>query len=150
MSINTIYVLCVFLLGFANYMQNIGIDFIDPTYQSMDRMVVNDIQYAFQLDALETTHAISGEVKNPNFDLFFGAIEEDLRNKRLAPWQQNKVLVLQQKIEALKQDMLLTKKDIKEKFKTINKKHKVAPRPDGREVWPPRERHWRAVPGPTG
>ncbi|KAK7072474.1 hypothetical protein SK128_018345, partial [Halocaridina rubra] len=51
--------------GFANFMQNNGIDYCEPTWKIMEQLVVDDVQYVFSLDALESSHPISVPVNNP-------------------------------------------------------------------------------------
>ncbi len=60
--------------GFATYVEYKGSNFYDPTLESEDRVVLIDLQNVFEIDAYETTVAISSEVTNPDYDLVFGRI----------------------------------------------------------------------------
>ncbi len=46
----------------------------DPDLESEDRLIIIDLQDVFEIDAYETTVAISSEVTNPAYDLVFGRI----------------------------------------------------------------------------
>ena len=46
-----------------------GSNFYDPDLESEDRLVIIDLQNVFEIDAYETTVAISSEVTNPDYDL---------------------------------------------------------------------------------
>ncbi len=45
-----------------------------PELESEDRLVIIDLQDVFEIDAYETSVAISSEVTNPEYDLVFGRI----------------------------------------------------------------------------
>ena len=60
--------------GFATYVEYKGSTFYDPGLESEDRLVIIDLQNVFEIDAYETTVAISSEVTNPDYDLVFGRI----------------------------------------------------------------------------
>ncbi|XP_064169919.1 alanyl (membrane) aminopeptidase-like b [Anguilla rostrata] len=45
--------------GFATYISYLGVDKANPTWNTKDLMVLNDIQSVFQVDALATSHPLS-------------------------------------------------------------------------------------------
>ena len=56
--------------GFATYVENIGKDFYKPELMSRDRALVVDMFEAFALDALESSKAISIDVRQENCFIF--------------------------------------------------------------------------------
>ena len=63
-----------FIAGFATYVQFLGVDHVFPESNYRARQLVMAQQVVFQIDALESSNAITMEVSNPNYDLHFGAI----------------------------------------------------------------------------
>ncbi|KAF2365600.1 ERAP1-like C-terminal domain, partial [Trinorchestia longiramus] len=49
--------------GFASYMEYLGTDFYEPDWNYLDTLANNEVQYAFRLDCLETSHPISVAVE---------------------------------------------------------------------------------------
>ncbi len=60
--------------GMATYNERLGVDFFDDTLKSVERAIIEDQHDVFQLDALETTTPLSGNVTNPDYNLSFGDI----------------------------------------------------------------------------
>lgn len=52
--------------GFASYVENLGIDAVEPTWKALELFVVHDLQNVFGPDALESSHPISVAVHNPD------------------------------------------------------------------------------------
>ncbi|XP_018019814.1 aminopeptidase N [Hyalella azteca] len=52
--------------GFASYVEYLGTDFYEPDWKYLDTFVKSDVQYAFVLDSLESSHPISVAVESPN------------------------------------------------------------------------------------
>ncbi|XP_058791213.1 aminopeptidase N [Phymastichus coffea] len=52
--------------GFASYVENIGINAVEPTWKALEQFVVHELQNVFGLDALESSHPISVEVGHPD------------------------------------------------------------------------------------
>jgi aminopeptidase N len=52
--------------GFATFMEDVIVDHIEPTWNSKDLFVVNELHQVFRLDALVSSHKISIEVENPD------------------------------------------------------------------------------------
>ncbi|XP_059490233.1 aminopeptidase N isoform X2 [Neocloeon triangulifer] len=52
--------------GFATYVEYLGVDAVEPSWQIMEQFVIDEIQNVFSLDALETSHPISIEVGHPD------------------------------------------------------------------------------------
>ncbi|XP_011497365.1 PREDICTED: aminopeptidase N [Ceratosolen solmsi marchali] len=52
--------------GFASYVENIGIDAVEPSWKALEQFVVHDMQNVFAPDALESSHPITIEVDNPD------------------------------------------------------------------------------------
>lgn len=52
--------------GFASYVENIGIDAVEPSWKALEQFVVHDLQNVFAPDALESSHPISVKVDNPD------------------------------------------------------------------------------------
>lgn len=51
--------------GFAAFVEFIGADIADPTWQMMDQFIVDDTQSSLTLDSHCNSHPISVPVKNP-------------------------------------------------------------------------------------
>lgn len=51
--------------GFATYMEHIIVDHVEPTWQSKELFVVNELHPVFSFDALASSHKISVPVYNP-------------------------------------------------------------------------------------
>lgn len=52
--------------GFASYVEYIGVNAVEPTWKVLEQFIVHDLQNVFALDALESSHQISIEVKHPD------------------------------------------------------------------------------------
>lgn len=52
--------------GFASYMEYLGVDGIEPSWESMDLFVVSETQSVFTLDALKSSHQIYANVRHPD------------------------------------------------------------------------------------
>ncbi|XP_045589686.1 aminopeptidase N isoform X2 [Procambarus clarkii] len=52
--------------GFASYVEYIGINHVEPTWQVMEQFVLNEVQIVFSLDSLESSHPISIPVGHPD------------------------------------------------------------------------------------
>ncbi|KAK3860173.1 hypothetical protein Pcinc_033761 [Petrolisthes cinctipes] len=52
--------------GFASYVEYIGINHVEPTWQVMQQFVLNEVQVVFGLDSLESSHPISIPVGHPD------------------------------------------------------------------------------------
>nr|XP_053651337.1 aminopeptidase N-like isoform X1 [Cherax quadricarinatus] len=52
--------------GFASYVEYIGINHVEPTWQVMEQFVLNEVQVVFSLDSLESSHPISIPVVHPD------------------------------------------------------------------------------------
>ncbi|CAB3360791.1 Hypothetical predicted protein [Cloeon dipterum] len=52
--------------GFATYVEYLGVDAVEPSWQVLEQFVVDEIQNVFSLDALESSHQISIEVGHPD------------------------------------------------------------------------------------
>ncbi|KAK4302667.1 hypothetical protein Pmani_025262 [Petrolisthes manimaculis] len=52
--------------GFASYVEYIGINHVEPTWQVMQQFVLNEVQVVFSLDSLESSHPISIPVGHPD------------------------------------------------------------------------------------
>jgi aminopeptidase N len=53
-------------IGFATYVAYLGVDLVEPTWQYHNDFIINEIQTAFGLDALTSSHPISIEVGHPS------------------------------------------------------------------------------------
>ncbi|KAK4001974.1 hypothetical protein OUZ56_003836 [Daphnia magna] len=51
--------------GFASYMEFIGTDSVEPDFKMNDQFVIENLQYVFGIDALETSRPINIEVNTP-------------------------------------------------------------------------------------
>ncbi|XP_033120518.1 aminopeptidase N-like [Anneissia japonica] len=51
--------------GFASFVEYIGVEEVEPTWQMQDQFLENDIHPVFKVDALETSRPISIEVRTP-------------------------------------------------------------------------------------
>ncbi|XP_071941704.1 aminopeptidase N-like isoform X2 [Antedon mediterranea] len=51
--------------GFASYVEYLGVDHIEPTWQMQEQFVVEDLQYVFTLDGLGSSHPIKVPVRTP-------------------------------------------------------------------------------------
>ncbi|KAB7497479.1 Aminopeptidase N [Armadillidium nasatum] len=52
--------------GFATYMEYLSLNHTEPSLKPLDVFGVNELQEAFSLDCLESSHPISVEVGNPD------------------------------------------------------------------------------------
>ncbi|XP_067940049.1 aminopeptidase Ey-like isoform X2 [Watersipora subatra] len=52
--------------GFATYVEYIGVDFTEPTWQMLDQFVITDVQSTLKADSLATSHPIYVEVQHPD------------------------------------------------------------------------------------
>ena len=52
--------------GFASYVQKLGADLVEPTYEIVDRTSLTQMHRCFELDALRSSHPISVPVQHPN------------------------------------------------------------------------------------
>ena len=52
--------------GFATYVEYIGVGHVEPKWQMQNQFVIAELQSAFSLDALESSHQISIPVTNPD------------------------------------------------------------------------------------
>ncbi|XP_031788192.1 aminopeptidase Ey isoform X1 [Nasonia vitripennis] len=52
--------------GFASYVENIGINAVEPSWKALEQFVVHELQNVFGLDALESSHPISIAVGHPD------------------------------------------------------------------------------------
>ncbi|XP_069189122.1 aminopeptidase N-like [Procambarus clarkii] len=52
--------------GFAEFVQYIGINYVEPTWKVKELFVTDNLQYVFRLDSLESSHKISIPVGHPN------------------------------------------------------------------------------------
>ncbi|KAK8734033.1 hypothetical protein OTU49_017450 [Cherax quadricarinatus] len=52
--------------GFASFMEYIGVDHAEPTWNMMEQFVTEDVQRVFSLDWLESSHPISIPVGHPD------------------------------------------------------------------------------------
>uniref|UniRef100_A0A1B6CLC6 Aminopeptidase n=1 Tax=Clastoptera arizonana TaxID=38151 RepID=A0A1B6CLC6_9HEMI len=61
--------------GFATYVENLGMDVVEPSWKVMDQFVVHELQNVFLLDMYKSSHPISVEVHHPNeIDEIFDSI----------------------------------------------------------------------------
>ena len=51
--------------GFASFVEVLGVDFFHPDWDMLDQFIVSTTQDALAMDALEATHPIMANVKNP-------------------------------------------------------------------------------------
>ncbi|XP_046631005.1 aminopeptidase N-like [Daphnia pulicaria] len=51
--------------GFASYMEYIGTDAVEPDFKMNDQFIIENLQYVFGIDALETSRPINIEVNTP-------------------------------------------------------------------------------------
>ncbi|KAI9551913.1 hypothetical protein GHT06_022250 [Daphnia sinensis] len=51
--------------GFASYMEYIGTDAVEPGFRMSDQFILENLQYVFGVDALETSRPINIEVNTP-------------------------------------------------------------------------------------
>ncbi|EFX81628.1 hypothetical protein DAPPUDRAFT_317254 [Daphnia pulex] len=51
--------------GFASYMEYIGTDAVEPDFRMNDQFIIENLQYVFGVDALETSRPINIEVNTP-------------------------------------------------------------------------------------
>jgi len=52
--------------GFASYMEYLGTDAVEPSWQMLEQIVVDDVQDVFAIDCLESSHPISIPVGHPD------------------------------------------------------------------------------------
>lgn len=52
--------------GFANYMEYLGVDAVEPHWHVLDQFVITELQNVFSLDGLATSHPVSVKVTNPD------------------------------------------------------------------------------------
>ncbi|XP_018019808.1 puromycin-sensitive aminopeptidase-like protein, partial [Hyalella azteca] len=52
--------------GFASYLENLGVDAVEPTWKMMEQFLVDDLHSVFALDCLESSHPISIPVGHPS------------------------------------------------------------------------------------
>ncbi|XP_047740791.1 aminopeptidase N [Hyalella azteca] len=52
--------------GFASYLENLGVDAVEPTWKMMEQFLVDDLHSVFALDCLESSHPISIPVGHPD------------------------------------------------------------------------------------
>merc|ERR1719376_197747 len=52
--------------GFASYLENLGVDAVEPTWKMEEQFVINDLHSVFSLDCLESSHPISIPVGHPD------------------------------------------------------------------------------------
>ncbi|KAK7601689.1 hypothetical protein V9T40_009130 [Parthenolecanium corni] len=52
--------------GFATYMEYLGTDAVEPTWNTVDQFVIDELESVLKLDALVSSHPISVEVSDPN------------------------------------------------------------------------------------
>jgi aminopeptidase N len=52
--------------GFASYVEYLGVEAVAPEMKLLQQFVVNDMQAVMRVDALETSHPISIQVKHPD------------------------------------------------------------------------------------
>ena len=56
--------------GFARYVEKIGSDIVEGgASHNRDRLIIDERQEVFENDALETTSAISMDIRNPSFEV---------------------------------------------------------------------------------
>lgn len=61
--------------GFANYMENVGSNSVEPGWNMLDQFLIKNLQGAFAEDQSSYSHPISVEVKDPKqIDNIFDAI----------------------------------------------------------------------------
>ena len=58
-------------LGFATYVEYIGTEHAFPEARIWDQFLTIDLHRAFEVDALQSTKAITNVVTNPSYDSFF-------------------------------------------------------------------------------
>ncbi|XP_043289825.1 aminopeptidase N [Venturia canescens] len=51
--------------GFANYVEYLGMNSVEPEWKVLEQFIVHDLQPVFTLDALESSHPVSVEVGHP-------------------------------------------------------------------------------------
>lgn len=51
--------------GFANYVEYLGVNAVEPTWNFLDQFVVVELHNVFELDSLESSHPVSVKVDNP-------------------------------------------------------------------------------------
>ncbi|XP_071508532.1 aminopeptidase N-like [Diadema antillarum] len=51
--------------GFASYVEYLGVDFVEPTWDMREQFVVEDLQRVFDLDSLNTSHPVRVPVNSP-------------------------------------------------------------------------------------
>ncbi|XP_052085153.1 glutamyl aminopeptidase-like [Mytilus californianus] len=52
--------------GFANYIANVGINFIETSWMALDKFVVNSVQRALEVDGLISSHPVYIPLSNPD------------------------------------------------------------------------------------
>ncbi|XP_076040625.1 aminopeptidase N-like isoform X3 [Oratosquilla oratoria] len=52
--------------GFASFLEYLGVDAVEKSWQMKEQFVIMDVQSVFRLDCLESSHPISIPVKNPD------------------------------------------------------------------------------------
>jgi len=52
--------------GFATYMQYVGSNYVEPSWEMQDKFIVYELQPALALDCLKSTHSLSTKVENPS------------------------------------------------------------------------------------
>jgi hypothetical protein len=57
--------------GFANYSQHLATAKVFPESQSLDKILLEQVHFAMELDASETSKALNRETTNPAFDRKF-------------------------------------------------------------------------------
>ena len=51
--------------GFASYVENLGVDYLHPSWHMIDQFVLTTTQEALALDSLRSSHPIMANVKDP-------------------------------------------------------------------------------------
>ncbi|XP_067015218.2 aminopeptidase N [Anabrus simplex] len=51
--------------GFATYVAKIGTDHVEPSWETLDQIIVKDVSYGMEIDSLHSTHAIYVPVSTP-------------------------------------------------------------------------------------
>lgn len=51
--------------GFANYVEYLGVNSVEPTWQFLDQFVVIELHNVMELDSLASSHPVSVKVDNP-------------------------------------------------------------------------------------
>ncbi|KAK7075491.1 hypothetical protein SK128_020460 [Halocaridina rubra] len=52
--------------GFASFVEYLGVDYAEPTWNMPDQAVTSDLHHVFGIDALETSHPINIDVSTPD------------------------------------------------------------------------------------